>query len=243
MLLFLSFVSLYANDEFEFAILKHSGDYKVREKSVKTIVSELMVRTSIDAKFSPIFISPSSETLFNIPLVFLMGSTAFKQFNKKEITNLRQYLQFGGTLVIDNSSGEKNGGFDISARNLVQQLYPNKKLEKLPLDHSIYRTFYLLRSQYFGGRVKSLPYLLGIQEYDRASVIYSLNDVAGAWQKNSNGSYMYDVLPGGEKQRKTALKFGVNVIMYSMTVNYKKDAVHVKTLLKRRKFARPPWIK
>ncbi len=242
-ILILFTLSSFAEDKFEFALLKHSGDYLVRKNAIKPLMSELMVRTSIEAGFNPSLIDASSERLFNYPMIFLMGSKKFQPFSKAAIENLRKYLVHGGLLVIDNNSGQNNGEFDQSVHRLVKRIYPSKNFEKLPLDHTVYRTFYLMRKLYFGGRVKTQPYLTGIEEGDRSSIIYSMNDIAGAWQKRTSGLYMYDCLPGGEEQRRTAFKFGINVIMNGMKVNYKKDAVHVKTLLKRRKFARPPWIK
>jgi hypothetical protein len=41
------------------------------------------------------------------------------------------------------------------------------------------------------------------------------------------------VVPGGEQQRETAIRFGINVVIYAMTGNYKTDQVHVPALLER----------
>jgi len=40
-------------------------------------------------------------------------------------------------------------------------------------------------------------------------------------------------VPGGEGQRETAFRFGVNVVMYALTGNYKTDQVHAPALLQR----------
>jgi hypothetical protein len=40
-------------------------------------------------------------------------------------------------------------------------------------------------------------------------------------------------VPGGEYQREIAVRFGVNVVMYALTGNYKTDQVHIQTLLDR----------
>ena len=37
----------------------------------------------------------------------------------------------------------------------------------------------------------------------------------------------------GERQREVAFRFGVNLIMYVLTGNYKSDQVHVPALLER----------
>jgi hypothetical protein len=41
------------------------------------------------------------------------------------------------------------------------------------------------------------------------------------------------VVPGGEQQRETAYRFGVNLVMYALTGNYKADQVHVPAILER----------
>ena len=59
------------------------------------------------------------------------------------------------------------------------------------------------------------------------------NDWASAWATNSEGRPIAAVVPGGERQRETAYRFGVNVVMYTMTGNYKTDVVHAPALLQR----------
>ena len=40
-------------------------------------------------------------------------------------------------------------------------------------------------------------------------------------------------IPGGPRQREMALRGGVNIVMYTLTGNYKADQVHVPELLER----------
>ena len=56
-----------------------------------------------------------------------------------------------------------------------------------------------------------------------------------AWAVQENGQAMFPVGRGiaGERQRELALRFGINLIMYVMTGNYKSDQVHVPALLDR----------
>ena len=44
---------------------------------------------------------------------------------------------------------------------------------------------------------------------------------------------LYPGVPGGERQREMARRFGVNLVMYALTGNYKTDQVHVPALLER----------
>ena len=66
-------------------------------------------------------------------------------------------------------------------------------------------------------------------------VVIGGNDWASAWAVQESGQPMFPVGRGiaGERQRELALRFGVNLIMYVMTGNYKSDQVHVPALLDR----------
>jgi Domain of unknown function (DUF4159) len=66
-----------------------------------------------------------------------------------------------------------------------------------------------------------------------SSVIIGSHDWAGAWAIDEYGQTMFPVLPGGERQREMARRFGVNLVMYALTGNYKTDQVHVPALLER----------
>ena len=44
---------------------------------------------------------------------------------------------------------------------------------------------------------------------------------------------LYPLEPGGPRQREMALRGGVNIVMYTLTGNYKADQVHVPELLER----------
>ena len=56
---------------------------------------------------------------------------------------------------------------------------------------------------------------------------------ASAWAVGRNGQPLFAVIPGGERQREMAYRFGVNLVMYALTGNYKADQVHVPAILER----------
>ena len=66
-----------------------------------------------------------------------------------------------------------------------------------------------------------------------ASVIVGSNDYAGAWAVDNNDRPLHAAVPGGEQQRELAYRFGVNLVMYALTGNYKNDQVHVPAILER----------
>ena len=44
---------------------------------------------------------------------------------------------------------------------------------------------------------------------------------------------LFAVVPGGERQREWAYRFGINLVMYTLTGNYKADQVHLPAILRR----------
>ncbi|MFH0919881.1 MAG: DUF4159 domain-containing protein [Fibrobacterota bacterium] len=225
----------YQNDKFVIALLKYEGDWDTRSQGVKSIAVEVMNRTSVNMPLHPRPVTLSDPDLFYFPFLLMTGSRGFPSFTPTERQRFRRYLESGGFLLIDNSAGVRDNDFDKAVRREMTALFPDSPLSVLDADHSIYRSFYLMRRTYFGGRVKSAPYLEGVTLGDLTPVIYSLNDAAGAWMRDPSGNFVFDAIPGGELQRRDAFKFGVNAVIYALTANYKKDAVHAKAILKRRR--------
>ena len=59
------------------------------------------------------------------------------------------------------------------------------------------------------------------------------HDWAAAWAVDGQGRPLVDVSPGDARQREMAIRFGINVVMYALTGNYKTDQVHVRAILQR----------
>ncbi len=64
-------------------------------------------------------------------------------------------------------------------------------------------------------------------------VIIGGNDWAAAWAVDRSMRFLNEPVPGGESQREMAFRFGVNLVMYALTGNYKTDQVHAPALLER----------
>ena len=52
-------------------------------------------------------------------------------------------------------------------------------------------------------------------------------------RSTSRAARPFACVPGGEPQREMAMRFGVNLVMYVLTGNYKSDQVHVPAILER----------
>jgi hypothetical protein len=66
-----------------------------------------------------------------------------------------------------------------------------------------------------------------------SSVVAGSDDWAGAWAVDDAQRPLFAVVPDGERQREQAYRFGVNLVMYVLTGNYKADQVHLPAILER----------
>ena len=64
-------------------------------------------------------------------------------------------------------------------------------------------------------------------------VIAGSHDWAAAWAVDGHHRPLFAVVPGGERQREMAYRFGVNLVMYTLTGNYKADQVHIPAIIER----------
>src|SRR3546814_8447112 len=90
-------------------------------------------------------------------------------------------------------------------------------------EHVLTRTFYLLQEfpgRYAGGTVW-LEDGTGNPNSEVSPVLLGSHDWAAAWARDASGRFRFPVVPGGELQREMAFRFGVNLVMYALTGNYK----------------------
>jgi hypothetical protein len=212
-------------------LIYRGGNWNPYRNSSKELMYELMRRTSVEANIERNNVRLTDKALFMSPFLYMTGGQEFEPFTDQEIEILRRFLNFGGFLLIDDNLGHKNYGFDKSVRRELARIFPDNPLTTLPADHTVFRSFYLLKA--IGGRNLVNPYLEGIYVDDLTPVIYCQNDLGGAWERDDLGNWVYECQPGGEHQRALAFRLGINLILYALTTDYKKDQIHLPAILKR----------
>jgi hypothetical protein len=205
------------------------------------LIDTLNRRTAVETA-EPLAVDIERDELIFFPLLYWPVTAQQPSPSPRAAERINRYLETGGTILFDTrDAGEDTPGpfgNGAASQTRLRQLVAGVKIPPLvpvPPDHVLTKSFYLLHE--FPGRWNTGQVWVEPVE-DRvndgvASVIVGSNDWAGAWAVDGQGRPAYPVVPGGEPQREMALRFGVNLVMYVLTGNYKTDQVHVPAILER----------
>ncbi|MBT3217748.1 MAG: DUF4159 domain-containing protein [Proteobacteria bacterium] len=214
----------------DIAELELGPDTMSRPNAWKRLLYEVIQTTSVECVARSVRVDPTGEDLFKHPFSVLLGMDGFERVSDDGVEQLSRYLSYGGFLFIDDVSGSDSSGFDDSVRRLVRRVFPTRPLSPLPADHSVYRSFFLIENPV--GRVEQFSFLEGVTVGNLCPLIYCRNDLSGALDRGDDGRHRHSCVPGGDRQRREAVKLGLNLIMYSLTANYKRDQAHVQELMR-----------
>jgi hypothetical protein len=190
----------------------------------------------------PLPVVPGHDDLSFFPLIYF-PVTADASVSPAAIAALNDYMHHGGIIVIDLRGGGaqspgSGAGFAPDTGAALRRIGAGLDVPRLaPLTsaHVLAHAFYLLSD--FPGRFDGDTVWVQ-QAQDRSNdsvspVIVGSNDWAASWAQDDDGRPLYAVIPGGQRQRTLAFRFGVNLVMYALTGNYKGDQVHVPAILER----------
>jgi hypothetical protein len=184
------------------------------------------------------------------PLVYWPIVASRPQPPRVAISKAAAFMKQGGTVLFDtrDATSARPGGAASPEALWLRQLLAGvdvPELEPVPADHVVTKTFYLIDG--FIGRytlgqtwIEALPPAPAgggarpARSGDGVSpIVITGNDLAAGWASDPEGESYYSLVPGGHRQHELALRGGVNLVMYTLTGNYKADQVHVRDLLER----------
>lgn len=232
-----------------------TGDAKVdaaSEAGLFGLSQVLTERTAIEPA-NPIGVDLEADELAFYPLIYWPITPSQAIPSDLAYQKLNGFLRSGGMILFDTRDSNLGGfGSDTLNGRHLKRLAAGldiPALEPVPRDHVLTRSFYLLQD--FPGRhgrgrlwveasasdaeqIEGVPFR---NLNDGVSpVVIGGNDWASAWALSREGRYLFPIARGGfagERQREIAYRFGVNLVMYVLTGNYKSDQVHVPALLER----------
>jgi len=216
-----------------------TGDSKLDETSRAGLVGlglVLKTRTSV-VPGDPVGLDIERDELAFFPLLYWPITNSQRPLSDQAKARINGYMRNGGSILFDTRDQQFASGVGEGAQKL-RELVDGLDIPALipvPGTHVLTKSFYLLQD--FPGRWDGGA--LWVEQPDErvndgvSSIIVGSNDYAAAWAVDERGRPLFPVIPGSIRQRELAFRFGVNLVMYALTGNYKADQVHVDAILQR----------
>jgi hypothetical protein len=201
-------------------------------------LTDFVNRRSAANLAEPMGVRPGQDDLSFFPLLYWPMTPDQPNPDAAAVAALNDFMRQGGIILLDTRDAGSGQGMNAGGEQQLRRLTRGLSIPPLvpvPADHVLARAFYLLSDfpgRYVGGQVWVQ------RDQDRANdsvspVIIGGHDWAAAWAVDAQGRNPYATVPGGARQRLLAYRFGLNLVMYALTGNYKGDQVHVPVLLER----------
>jgi Domain of unknown function (DUF4159)/Aerotolerance regulator N-terminal len=226
---------------------------RISKAGLQGLTLFLAQRTALEAG-EPIGLDPGRDELAFYPLIYWAIVASAPKPTREALEHIDAYMKRGGTVLFDTrdaieapvTPGGGNQGPGMQALRAILSSLDIPELEPVPREHVLTKTFYLLKE--FPGRfnsgqlwVEALPAASDDEAASRparagdgvSSILITSNDLAGAWAVRQDGQAMLPLVSAEPRQRELAFRAGVNIVMYTLTGNYKADQVHVPALLER----------
>ncbi|MBB4199137.1 hypothetical protein CCR94_16700 [Rhodoblastus sphagnicola] len=221
---------------------------RISALGLKSLSETVSQRTSFNPG-APRAVDPARDELAFYPMLYWPVSPDAPQPSAQVAQKIAAYMKQGGLLLFDtrDAAQQFEGGETTPAQDwlklFLQKLDP-PPLAPAPRNHVIFRTFYLLEG--FAGRVENGPVYIEALPPDNegekaparagdgvSPVIIASTDLAAGWASDQWGEALYPSGGDAIRSHELALRGGVNIVMYTLTGNYKADQVHVPELLER----------
>lgn len=208
-----------------------SGDSTVDARArngLTELAQTLRGRTSVEPS-GVIGIDLETDELAFFPMIYWPLTSTPRPLSAKAQENLQYYLDHGGTILIDTrdraSSLANQGGRNSESLRIAMQGLNIPPLKRMPKDHVLTKTFYLLTDLHdaLGHSTVWVEEQSATGRDGVSSVIIDNRDWAGIWSG----------MTGTTRQQELAQRFGVNLMLYALTGNYKSDQVHLPFILER----------
>lgn len=189
--------------------LKYSGggDWYVSPTTIPNLLKQAERRFKMPVQAEHIGVSVNDPELLRYPMLYASGHGQIR-FKDNEIGAILNYLDNGGFLLINDSYG-----MEKYVRREVKKLYPDNEFVQLPKDHPIFHSVYdfkdgLPKIHEHDGKP---PAAYGIFDKGRMKILYLLESDIGDGMEDA-GIHSVDT----PEIRETAMKMGLNILVYAM---------------------------
>jgi len=183
------------------------GDWYANPSALKNLIKfcNNNISTNIASPYDIIDIN--SDKIFDYPFVHMTGHGNVI-FSDTQITRLRNYLNNGGFIHIDDNYGMHN-----YIMREIKRIFPSKELKVLPNSHPIFHQTF----NFENGLPKihehdnNTPQAFAITVNNRVILLYTHEcDISDGWEDPK-------IHNDPENIRQLALKMGCNIIEYTFT--------------------------
>jgi hypothetical protein len=208
-------------DLLQISKIRYTGDWDAAPQALRNLLLALNRAAGMAASTKVHDLTLVDPGLFRVPITYMHGRNEFA-LGRAEQDKLRDYLKQGGVLFADACCGLP--AFDRSFRRLMEQVFPDNPLKRIPPDHEMFsgKLGYDLKTvkrrepdvdnpnAAMGVSVRNVePFLEGIEIDGRYVVVYSKYDISCALERQASVActgYIHE----------DAVRIGVNVILYFM---------------------------
>ncbi len=165
-------------DALRLAQVVYDGDWHPDPQALVKFAEYLRDNLHMDVvtRYKPVRLTDAD--LRNSPILYMTGHYHF-ELSEQERTALAAHLRRGGFLFADACCGRE--AFDAAFRAMVEKMFPNESLRKLPPDHPIFRGQPGFRLDTIGYKPAALadhpglkhPELWGLEIDGRLAIVYS----------------------------------------------------------------------
>ena len=234
-----------------YVITGNSEIDKISEQGLKGLSFYLNSRTSMNSGY-PVGLDINIDELSYFPLIYWPIDPNVPTPSNRAIAKIDAFMRDGGTILFDTRdqvnaySGANNFSSTPASRKLQSILagLDIPSLEPVPSDHVLTKSFYLLQDfpgRWSGGELWVETIANNNSSQNRvvrsgdgvSPIIITSNDFASAWAIDDQNQYLFPVVSSDPRQRDFAFRTGTNIVMYTLTGNYKADQVHIPELLER----------
>ncbi len=212
-----------------------TGIDSMSHQGLESLAEVLSRRTSVEPD-GVVGLNPEFDELAFFPIIYWPVTTAQTALSPRAHNNVQRYLDHGGTILFDTRDRNYTAGALSGTKNTESLRGMTKALNLPPLmpipdGHVLGKSFYLLDS--FPGRYTGGTLWVAQESANNrdgvSSIIIGSHDWASAWAAGRGARSSM----GGSHQQEMAQRFGVNLVLYALTGNYKADQVHVPFILER----------
>lgn len=209
-------------DLLQISKIRYQGDWDAAPQALRNLLTALNRTAGMAVSNKHRDLTLLDPEMFRSPIAYMHGRHDFA-LGKNEQNKLREYIKQGGVLFSDACCGLP--AYDRSFRRLMEQLFPDNSLKRIPATHEIFSSKIgghdlktVKRREPDGGNPNAAmavavrnvePFLEGIEIDGRFVVIYSKYDISCALERQASVActgYIHE----------DAVRLAVNIILYAL---------------------------